>query len=132
MIRSRLTPIRVAISGSWATARIPRPSLVVATRRSSPIIMSTPVAITRTSSTVTWATPEVEQHVLAHQGRDLDRVAPAHYPDGEDLLERERRADGGDERRQAAGPAPPEGPVGDPLQQEGGAARGDHGRHHSR
>ena len=28
MMRSRDTPIRVAVFGSWATARIPRPNLV--------------------------------------------------------------------------------------------------------
>ena len=39
MIRSLLTPISAAVSGSWATARTPRPSRVRFTNLSSAIIM---------------------------------------------------------------------------------------------
>ena len=40
MTRSRLTPISVAVVGSWATARMPRPNLVRLTNWSATTIMT--------------------------------------------------------------------------------------------
>ena len=50
--RSTLMPIRLAISRSWATARIERPVLVVETNHWSTTMQIT--ATTRTSNWVRW------------------------------------------------------------------------------
>ncbi len=50
-----LTPMSVAVSASWATARMPRPRRLVLTKRSRATIMMTAPTTTTTLSTLTIA-----------------------------------------------------------------------------
>ena len=55
--RSMLTPMSTAVSGSWAVARMPRPSRVPLTKRSRMIITTTAATITRSLSLRTSPAP---------------------------------------------------------------------------
>src|SRR6478752_2652785 len=88
MTRSRLTPMSAAASGSWATARMPRPRRDRCTNWSRTTIMT-----------------------MAEPGQWL--VSQAHG-----LRQHERGADGRDQGDQGRGVALAQGPVGHVLEHE--------------
>ena len=115
MIRSRDTPINVAVIGSCATARMPRPNFVrlIARSVSSAKISAADDDDQRDVGDV--GTEDGELRLRLHQDDRLLRVAAAvalesvRQDEVDELLHHERTADRGDQEGQRAGIAPAQG-----------------------
>jgi hypothetical protein len=71
--------------------------------------------------------PEEGEHRLVRdEPRERDLVCAVLEPQRHQLLHRKRRTDGRDQGRESGGSSLAEGPVGDSLEEHGGAARPQH------
>src|SRR5205807_4061701 len=73
---SMLTPISTAVSGSWAVARMPRPSRVRATKRSSTTMSTRAATTTRSLSLRTLPSPIRNRELLAMTRGNAMRSRP--------------------------------------------------------
>ena len=100
MTRSLLTPISVAVSGSWATARMPRPNLVRLMNWS----VTTISTIAATKIVICWLSMIVPKTSNTGSGTNMVTAGSAFEPprhDEDQVLDGERRADRGDQEDQA-------------------------------
>ena len=118
MMRSRETPISVAVVGSWATARMPRPNLVRLIAMSVQHRQDERRGDDDQRDVGDRRAEDVELRLGLHQGDGLLGIAAAVALDDlrqhevDELLQHERHADGGDQERQRACVAAPQRPVG--------------------
>ncbi len=74
IVRSMCTPMRLAVSASWATARMPLPSLVLLTTASSTTSRTTATTMVRTQSDWTPTPQRVKALPLTTAGVWMNSV----------------------------------------------------------